>query len=317
MEEEPIELSIEADLAGCRLDQALAAMLPDFSRARIQGWIKADRIRLDDRACKPRDRVAGGERVVIRPEFPRDERWQAQDIPLVIVHEDEHILVIDKPPGLVVHPAPGNPDRTLVNALIHHDPSLAAIPRAGVVHRLDKDTSGLMVVARTPGAHRALVDQLKERTVGREYQAVVVGVMTAGGRVEAPIGRHPSRRVEMAVVASGRPAVTHYRVLARFRGHSHVRVRLETGRTHQVRVHMAHIGHPLVGDPLYGRRLYIPAGCTAALAETLRGFRRQALHARRLSLVHPASGAECHWEAEPPADFQALLAALAGDAGAA
>ncbi|MDZ7751201.1 MAG: 23S rRNA pseudouridine(1911/1915/1917) synthase RluD [Gammaproteobacteria bacterium] len=316
MKEDEIELSIRADLGGTRLDHALAMMLPDYSRARIQGWIRAGRIHLDRHVCRPRDRVSGGEHVVIRPEFPRDERWQGQDIPLDIVFADAHILVINKPAGLVVHPGPGNPDRTLVNALIHHDEGLAAMPRAGVVHRLDKDTSGLMVVARSPAAHRSLVDQLKDRTVGREYQAIIVGVMTAGGTVDAPIGRHPSRRVAMAVVARGRPAVTHHRVLARFRAHSHVRVRLETGRTHQIRVHMAHIGYPLVGDPLYGKRLHIPRGCSAELEQALRGFGRQALHARRLALIHPHSGEELTWEAPPPGDFRHLLDELARDAAA-
>ncbi len=313
MKEEEIELSIREDLGGTRLDHALAVMLPDYSRARIQDWIRSGRIHLDRHACRPRDRVSGGEHVVIRPDFPRDERWQGEDIPLDIVFADDHILVINKPAGLVVHPAPGNREGTLVNALIHHDEGLAAMPRAGVVHRLDKDTSGLMVVARSPGAHLSLVDQLKKRTVGREYQAVAVGVMTAGGTVDAPVGRHPSRRVAMAVVARGRPAVTHYRVVARFRAHSHVRVRLDTGRTHQIRVHMAHIGYPLVGDPLYGKRLHIPKGCSAELEQALRGFGRQALHARRLSLVHPESREELIWEAPPPADFRHLLEALARD----
>jgi len=311
---DPIGLWVPEQLAGMRLDQALAALLPDFSRARVQGWLREGRVQVDDRPRRPRDRVRGGEWVEVRGHLPEDERWEPQALPLTLLHEDPDLLVVDKPCGLVVHPAAGNPDRTLVNALLHHDPGLAALPRAGVVHRLDKDTSGLLVVARSPRAHRSLVDQIKARTVRREYLAVAVGVLTSGGTVEAAIGRHPTERTRMAVVPGGRPAVTHYRVVERFRAHTHLRVRLETGRTHQVRVHMAHLRHPLVGDPVYGGRPRLPAGCLPALAETLRGFRRQALHAIRLELTHPATGARLAWESPVPEDLRRLLEALAEDA---
>jgi len=232
---------------------------------------------------------------------------------LAILHEDEEILVLDKPAGLVVHPGAGNPAGTLVNALLHHRPDLRALPRAGIVHRLDKDTTGAMVVACTPAAHAALVRQLEERSVRREYQAVTVGVMTGGGTVDAPIGRHPVDRVRMAIREGGREAVTHYRVLARFRGHTHVLCKLETGRTHQIRVHLASIRNPIVGDPVYGGRLAVPKGASAPLIEALRGFRRQALHAARLELVHPGHGETVAFEAPLPADFAALLEALRAD----
>ncbi len=301
--------------AGRRLDQALAELFPDFSRSRLQQWIKAGEVTVDGVAeTRPRARLEGGETVEVEAELPREARCEPQDIPLDILYEDDAILVLNKPAGLVVHPAAGNPDGTLQNALLHHDPALAAVPRAGIVHRLDKDTSGLMVVARTLAAHHALVGQLQSRSVGREYLAVAVGVMTGGGTVEQPIGRHPVDRKRMAVVAhGGKPAVTHYRVVERFRGHTLLRVRLETGRTHQIRVHLAWLKHPLAGDPVYGGRPRLPAGASALLRETLLAFRRQALHAGRLSLVHPASGESMSWEAPPPEDFRALLEALRAD----
>ncbi|WJW74923.1 23S rRNA pseudouridine(1911/1915/1917) synthase RluD [Thiohalobacter sp. IOR34] len=307
---------VPAEAAGRRLDQVLAELFPDYSRSRLQHWVRAGAVQVDGRAwTRPRDKLAGGEQVEITASLPEDRRCEAQDIPLQIVHEDAELLVIDKPAGLVVHPAAGNPDGTLQNALLHHDPALAAVPRAGIVHRLDKDTSGLMVVARTLTAHHSLVAQLQARSVSREYLAVVWGVMTAGGSVEQPIGRHPVDRKRMAVLRhGGKPAVTHYRVAERFRAHSLLRVSLETGRTHQIRVHMAWLRHPLVGDPVYGGRQRQPAGAGEALRQTLHGFRRQALHATRLVLDHPASGETMAWEAPPPADFQALLAALREDA---
>ena len=301
--------------AGRRLDQALAELFPDFSRSRLQQWIKAGEVTVDGVAeTRPRTRLEGGETVEVEAELPREARCEPQDIPLDILYEDDAILVVNKPAGLVVHPAAGNPDGTLQNALLHYDPALAVVPRAGIVHRLDKDTSGLMVVARTLAAHHALVGQLQSRSVGREYLAVVVGVMTGGGTVDQPIGRHPVDRKRMAVVAQGgKPAVTHYRVVERFRGHTLLRVRLETGRTHQIRVHMAWLKHPLVGDPVYGGRVRLPAGASASLRDMLLGFRRQALHAERLSLLHPVSGESMSWEAPPPADFQALVEALRAD----
>jgi len=304
------------ELAGQRLDQALAALFPDYSRSRLQGWIRAGQVRVDGRTLRPRDKVDGGEEIVLSAELEDETRAEPEPIRLAVLHEDEEILVLDKPAGLVVHPGAGNAAGTLVNALLHHRPDLRVLPRAGLVHRLDKDTSGVMVVACTPGAHAALVRQLEERSVKREYEAVCVGVMTGGGTVDAPIGRHPVDRIRMAIREGGREAVTHYRVAARFRGHTHVLCRLETGRTHQIRVHLASIRHPIVGDPVYGGRFALPKGASPALIEALRGFRRQALHAARLELVHPGSGEIVHFEAPLAADLQALLAALRLDASA-
>ena len=278
---------ISDDWAGKRLDHALADMFPDYSRSRLQQWLKDGQITVNGEVLRAKDKVAGGEEVELYPKLECDTDWQAQDIPLDIVHEDEHILVIHKPAGLVVHPAAGNQDGTLLNGLLFHDTELATLPRAGIVHRLDKDTSGLLVVARTLKAQKQLVDQLQERAFLREYRAVVNGVLTAGGTVDEPIGRHPVHRKRMAVVHNGKTAITHYRIEQRFRAHSLLRVKLETGRTHQIRVHMAHINHPIVGDPVYGGRLKLPKGCTDELVETLRSFKRQALHATLLlSLIH-------------------------------
>ena len=304
---------IPDEQAGRRLDQVLAELFPEYSRSRLSQWIKAGQVRLDDRLPRPRDPVQGGEQVLIEAELEPEGRVEAEAIPLEIVHEDEAILVLHKPAGLVVHPAAGNPAGTLQNALLHHDPGLAALPRAGIVHRLDKDTSGLMVVARSLAAHKSLVEQLQARTMGREYEAVVQRVLTAGGTIDAPIGRHGVDRKRMAVTPGGKPAVTHYRVLERFRGHTHVRVRLETGRTHQIRVHMAHIHCPLVGDPVYGGRPRIPKGTGEALRVALRSFPRQALHAVRLTLRHPLQGVEMSWESPLPEDMLALLAVLRTD----
>lgn len=302
---------IPSEASGRRLDQVLAELFPDFSRSRLQQWLKAGEVLLDGKVVAPRYRVFGGEAVEIGAELlPADNEVRAQAIALDIRFEDAHLLVVNKPAGLVVHPAAGNPDGTLQNALLYYDPTLASLPRAGIVHRLDKDTSGLMVVARSLAAHNSLVGQLQARTMHREYQALVQGEMTAGGSVDAPIGRHPRDRLRMAVVASGKPAVTHYRVLERFAAYTLVMAQLETGRTHQIRVHMASIHHPLVGDPLYGGRLRLPAGRSERLRAALSTFQRQALHARRLELCHPASGEQVGWEAEMPADFAGLLAIL-------
>ena len=311
-----LRATVPDELGGQRLDQALAVLFPDYSRSRLQGWIRAGQVRVDGLELRPRDKVEGGEQVVLSAVLEDETRAAPEAIRLEILYEDEEILVLDKPAGLVVHPGAGNANGTLVNALLHHRPELRILPRAGLVHRLDKDTSGVMVVACTPGAHSALVRQLEERTVKRQYEAVCAGVMTGGGTVDAPIGRHPVDRIRMAIREGGREAVTHYRVAARFRGHTHVLCRLETGRTHQIRVHMASIRHPIVGDPVYGGRLAVPRGATPALIEALRGFRRQALHAAQLELVHPASGELVHFEAPLAADFQALLEALRQDANA-
>jgi 23S rRNA pseudouridine1911/1915/1917 synthase len=317
-ESEPLTAEIPPDLSGRRLDQALAELFPRYSRSRIQQWIRAGDVRVDGRMWRAHDRLAGGERVVLQARKPAaDPGCRAQAIPLEIVYEDDALLVIDKPPGLVVHPAPGNREGTLQNALLHHDPALAALPRGGLVHRLDKDTSGLLVVARTLAAHKALVDQLQARSVEREYEALVHGVMIAGGTVDQPLGRHPVDRKRMAVVPAGRRAVTHYRVRERFRAHTWVRVRLETGRTHQIRVHMAYLRFPLVGDPVYGGRFRVPPRASEDLLGALRALRRQALHAGRLALIHPDTGARVEWYAPLPADMEALIAVLRVDAATA
>ncbi len=296
-----------------RLDRALAALFPAWSRARLQQWLRDGLITVDGAGPRPRDRVRGGEWVELIARTEAETGWGAEQIPLTVVHEDEALIVIDKPPGVVVHPGAGNREGTLVNGLLHRYPELEGIPRAGIVHRLDKDTSGLLVVARTLAAHKSLVGQLQARTMGRDYEAVVCGVMTAGGEVREPVGRHPLQRTRMAVRESGRPAVSHYRVVERFRAHTWIRVSLETGRTHQIRVHMAHIRYPLVGDPVYGGRLRIPPGCGPALEAALRGFRRQALHAGRLSLIHPLDGEPQAWTAPMPDDLCGLIEALRAD----
>lgn len=308
------ELTVPASCAGLRLDQALAQLLPDYSRTRLKDWIDAGRVQVDSRTPKPRDVVTGGEHVVVEIELERVQTTAAQPLELDIVHADASLIVINKPSGLVVHPGAGNRDRTLQNALLHFDGALAAVPRAGLVHRLDKNTSGLLVVARTVTAHTALVRQLQAREIERHYEAICIGVMTAGGTIDRPIGRHRTDRVRMTVREDGRTAVTHYRVLERFRAHTHVRAQLETGRTHQIRVHFAHIKHALVGDAVYGGRLLPPRGASAALIETLRNFRRQALHAARLKLTHPQTGREVQWEAALPPDMQSLLTVLREDA---
>ncbi|MCA1769094.1 MAG: 23S rRNA pseudouridine(1911/1915/1917) synthase RluD [Halomonas sp.] len=300
-------------MAGLRLDQAAAELFADYSRERLKAWIKAGDLTLDGAPARPRDKIYGGEWLRLATEIEEDTRFAPEDIPLDVVFEDDDVLVIDKPAGLVVHPAAGNPDGTLLNALLHHCPRLAGVPRAGIVHRLDKDTTGLMVVAKTLTAQASLVAQLQARTVSREYDAVCVGVMTSGGKVDAPIGRHPKDRKRQAVTASGKPAVTHYRVVERFRAHTHVRCRLETGRTHQIRVHLAHLRYPLVGDPVYGGRLKLPPGAAEPLKEILRELPRQALHARRLAFVHPVSGEKATFRSRLPDDILMLLDYLRHD----
>ena len=313
-EVQPFEIQVPLASAGYRLDQLLAERCPDYSRSRLQHWIKTGRVLLDGQSCRPREKLRGGERILVCPESEPELRDQGEAMPLDILYEDDWLLVVNKPAGLVVHPAAGNPRGTLLNGLLAHHPALAQVPRAGLVHRLDKETSGLLVVAKTLPAQTALVRQLQARSVKREYRALVQGVMTAGGSIDAPIGRHPVNRLRMAVIESGKPAVTHYRVIRRFRAHTDLRIDLETGRTHQIRVHMAHIRFPLVGDPLYGGRLKLPANAGADLREALSGFRRQALHARRLTLLHPQSGESCIWEAPLPGDMEWLLAVLDADA---
>ena len=305
---------VPAEAAGGRLDQVLAALFPDYSRTRLQQWLRAGRITVDGKSPRARDRVWGGERIALSALIETETPWQGQALPLEIVYEDGALLVINKPPGVVVHPGAGNPEGTLVNALLHHAPELAGVPRGGIVHRLDKDTSGILAVARTLSAHKQLVAQLQARTVKREYAAIVNGVLTAGGRIALPIGRHPVERTRMAVVAGGREAVSHYRVIERFRAHTLVKVQLETGRTHQIRVHMAHLRHPLLGDPVYGGRLRLAAGAGEMLRDALRQFKRQALHAEALGLIHPERGEAMQWEVPPPEDMQRLVKVLRDDA---
>jgi 23S rRNA pseudouridine1911/1915/1917 synthase len=312
-----IDLQIPEELAGQRLDSALARLMPDHSRTRIKGWIEAGQVLVGRLPCKPRDVVEAGSRVNIRMTLDVPHRdVLPENIPLSLVHEDRDVLVVDKPVGLVVHPGAGNHNHTLQNALLGMDPSLASLPRAGIIHRLDKDTSGLLVVARTQEAHTSLTRQLMARTVSREYLAVCVGVMTSGGTVDEPIGRHRTDRLRMTIRQDGRPAVTHYRVLERFRAHTYLHVKLETGRTHQIRLHLSYLRYPIAGDQVYGGRFAQPKGATERLLVTLRGFKRQALHAANLAFDHPRSGKRLTLQSPLPADYAELLAALREDAGA-
>ena len=310
-------LSVPADLAGRRLDQAVAALLPEFSRSRLRAWIDAGELTVDGREAKPRVLLKGGERLVLEARLEAAVEAAAEPIPLHVVHEDDALLVIDKPAGLVVHPGAGNRSGTLQNALLHAYPELALLPRAGLVHRLDKDTSGLLLVARTLASHTALTAALERRAIKRTYRAVCQGVLTGGGSVDAPIGRHRRERTKMAVVESGRAARTHYRVLERFRAHTYCELELETGRTHQIRVHMAHIRAPLLGDPAYGGRPKLPPAPSYELRAALQGFRRQALHATRLRLAHPVTGATLAFESPLAPDIESLLAQLRVDAAGA
>jgi 23S rRNA pseudouridine1911/1915/1917 synthase len=309
------EAQVPLAAAGRRLDQTLAQMFPDYSRSRLAGWIKTGAVTVDGAAAPPRQLLRGGEQVRVEAELASEVRSAPQDIALTIVHEDEHLLVLNKPAGLVVHPGAGNPDGTLLNALLHHEARLAELPRAGIVHRLDKDTSGLMVVARSLPAHTALVEMLSRHAVERQYEAVVLGTLVAGGTVDAPIGRHLGDRLRQAVrdEEDGKRAVTHYRLRERYRAHALIQCNLETGRTHQIRVHMAHIHHPLVGDPLYAGGLRLPKGATPQLIAALRGFHRQALHAERLAFEHPVTGEAMAFEAARPADMESLIATLRAD----
>jgi 23S rRNA pseudouridine1911/1915/1917 synthase len=306
-------LEFPPELAGRRLDQALAALLPQYSRTRIQRWIEEGAVRVNGLPPRARDVVVGGEAATVEARLVEETAIAAQKLPLDIVHQDAAIIVIDKPPGVVVHPGAGNREHTLQNALLAHDPKLRRVPRAGLVHRIDKDTSGLLVVARTIEAQTTLVAALAAHEVEREYLALCTGAMTGGGTIDEPIGRHRTQRIKMAVRSDGRAAVTHYRIEKRFRAHTLARVRLETGRTHQIRVHLAHVGYPIVGDPVYGGRRRIPAGATPELLAALAAFRRQALHAARLEFVHPKSGRSVSFEAPLPADFRKLLGALERD----
>lgn len=304
---------IPLESAGQRLDQALASLFADYSRTRLKTWVEEGHVLVDGKQWRPRDIVLGEEQIVLTPVLAADERVKPEDIELKVVYEDKHLLVVNKPPGLVVHPGAGNPAGTLQNALLHHDKKLAGLPRAGIVHRIDKDTSGLLVVARTLPAHTALTEMIEAHEVQRHYEAVCVGVMTAGGTVNAPIGRHPVDRVKMCIRSNGREAITHYRVIKRFRAHTHISLQLETGRTHQIRVHLAHIGYPLVGDAVYGKRLLIPKAAKENVADALRGFQRQALHAAKLEFTHPITGKAISCKASLPSDMKQLLKMLDAD----
>ena len=307
----PISLEIPASCSGLRLDQALSTLLPEYSRRRLQLWIKEGHVKLNGATVVPKHVVWQGDQVAVETQLAAEEiAFRPEDIALDIVYEDDALLVINKPPGLVVHPGSGNWQGTMLNALLHHAPKLAGIPRAGIVHRLDKDTSGLLVVAKTLTAQTDLVRQLQARSVKREYLAVVQGAPQEDGSVDAPIGRHPTQRVKMAVVSSGKPAVTHFTLMEHFAQYSLVCCQLETGRTHQIRVHMQHLGFPLLGDPVYGGR---GIAVSAALREAIKGFERQALHAARLGLIHPVSGEQMEWQVDFPPDMAALLDVLRGE----
>jgi len=310
-----IQLTAElpTDLGGQRLDQVAAQLFAEHSRSRLSAWIKDGLLTVDGAVLRPRDIVHGGALLELSAEQEAQGEWIAQDIELDIVYEDDQLLVINKPAGLVVHPAAGHADGTLLNALLHHVPDIVNVPRAGIVHRLDKDTTGLMVVAKTIEAQTRLVDQLQKRTVSRIYECIVIGVITAGGKIDAPIGRSSAQRQRMAVTDGGKPAVSHYRVLERFRSHTYTRVKLETGRTHQIRVHMSHVGYPLVGDPVYAGRFRIPPAASQTLVQSLKEFPRQALHARFLELDHPVTGKRMKWESPLPDDLVWLLTLLRQD----
>jgi 23S rRNA pseudouridine1911/1915/1917 synthase len=296
-----------------RIDQALVKLMPEYSRTQIKTWIEAGEVLMGGKPVKAKTRLKGGETISVDLSLPSQVQWEAQHIPLTIVHEDEALLIINKPVGMVVHPGAGNADRTLLNAILHHAPALQSLPRAGILHRLDKDTSGLLVIAKTRAALKDISHQLKKRTLIREYQAIVYGKIISGGTVDAPVGRHPIKRKRMSVTESGRDAVTHYRVAEKYRAQTRLKIRLETGRTHQIRVHMAHIRHPIVGDTTYGGRTLLSKGMSPELIEALRKFKRQALHAFALGLVHPLTHEMMRWEIELPDDMQQLVHLLKED----
>lgn len=297
-----------------RLDQVLAKLMPEYSRTQIKAWLDAGSILINGKPAKGKTKLKGNESVTVESIAKPQPEWIAQSIPLEIVYEDEALMVINKPVGLVVHPGAGNADSTLLNAILHHAPQLKDLPRAGIIHRLDKNTSGLLVIAKTPAALKNVSLQLKERTILREYQAIVYGTMISGGTVDEPIDRHPLQRKRMAVVDTGKHAVTHYRVAERYRAHTRLNLKLETGRTHQIRVHMSHIRHPIVGDTAYGGRVQLRKGMTPELVQELRTFKRQALHAFALGLVHPLTNEFIRWEADLPEDMKQLIAILKEDA---
>lgn len=302
---------IPTDANDQRLDQALAQLNPDYSRAQWQQWIKDGCVRIDGIVItKTRHRVSANQEVVVHATLSEQVGWEAQEIALDIIYEDEALIILNKPAGLVVHPGAGNPDKTLVNALLNYDSNLVHVPRAGIVHRLDKETSGILVVARNLSSHNYLTQAISNREIKREYQAVVHGTLISGGTVDAPIDRHPTHRTKMAVKNGGRDAVTHYRIIEKFPHFTHIKCELESGRTHQIRVHMQHIGHPIVGDPVYGYRRGIPGKLTEHIRQYVTAFPRQALHAWRLTMTHPETHEELSWEAPLPEDMCFLLKEL-------
>ena len=301
---------VPAEFNQQRLDVVLSALLPEYSRGKIQQWITADYVTVDGKLLRTKDKVQTDQVIVLNAPLMTQSACAPQAIALDVIYEDQDIIIINKPPGLVVHPGAGCMDNTLLNALLYHYPELAQLPRAGIIHRLDKDTSGLLVVVRNLTAHTKLVADLQARKIKREYVALVYGRVTTGGVINAPIGRHPTKRIQMAVVDNGKPAVTHYRVIKQFTKHTQLKMILETGRTHQIRVHLAHIHYPIVGDPVYGKGLKLPANSSPKLRQILSSFKRQALHAERLGLIHPSTGKALEWQVDPPVDMQELLACL-------
>jgi len=304
---ETLTIIIPKRMTGERLDVALSEMLPDYSRSKITAWIKSGDALINNKAFKPKDKVKGSQVVMLSLNKKQNNDWSAENIALNIVFEDEDIIIINKPFGLVTHPGAGNWNGTLANALLYYDSKLSKLDRAGIVHRLDKNTSGLMVIARNEKSQKYLVEQLQSHSVVREYSAIVYGHMISGGSVNDPIGRDPKDRVKQAVSSNGKDATTHYRVIDRFKSHTHVKAVLETGRTHQIRVHLSHIGHPLLGDPMYGGRVRFPKKASEILKESLLGFKRQALHSKKLTLNHPSTGELMSWKAPLPDDMLELL----------
>lgn len=305
---------IPTALAGVRLDQALAKLFPDYSRSQLQNWIRTGHVRVDgDKKILTREKTRVNQLIEINAHLKSNEQWVAQALPLNIIYEDEALLIINKPPRLAIHPGAGIPDRTLINAILYHDPQLATLPRSGIVHRLDKDTSGLLVVARNLTSYYTLTNLMKVRKITREYEAFIKGVLISGQTISTAIGRHPVHRTRMAIVKNGREAITHFRILQRYRAHTHIRIRLETGRTHQIRLHMAHIHHPIVGDPVYGNHIGIPTFLSDSLKAILKVLHRQALHAATLKLSHPLTQQTMEWHAPLPKDMLDLLKSLMKD----
>ncbi len=294
-------------MKGCRIDASLAEMMPNFSRSKIASWIKAGDALIDGQKFKPKDKANGAEVICLTLKLNDNIKWVAENIPLDIVYEDDDIIVINKPYGLVTHPGAGNWDGTLANALLHYNSDFSKLDRAGIVHRLDKNTSGLMTVAKNPKSQKCLVEQLQSHSIEREYSAIVYGNMISGGTVNNPIGRDPKDRIKQAVRNNGKEAVTHFRIINRYANHTHVKVNLETGRTHQIRVHLSHIGYPLIGDPIYGGRIQFPKKASQELKDALQSFKRQALHSKKLSLIHPETGKSMTWRIELPKDMSGLL----------